>query len=179
MNVIFLDIDGVLLTVNYNSDVDLERRIKVLADICHEYNCKIVIESSHKDAIDEETLQPSNNWIKYLLNLFKKYNIEFIGRTPNVKINLSSCSYISIWKELEIRLYLFRHPEIDHYCIIDDDDAYPKSDLNKVRDHLVTTINLSDNPEEEGLLPIHKDKVGNILEKENEIKKFALKKSLK
>ena len=31
-------------------------RIKILADICKEYNCKVVIEASAKDAIDEEVL---------------------------------------------------------------------------------------------------------------------------
>ena len=41
----------------------------------------------------------------------------------------------------QIRLFLFRHPEIEHYCVIDDDDLAPKkSDLNKVRKHLVKTL---------------------------------------
>ena len=39
MNVIFLDFDGVLNTAHYESDSDLEARIAVLADICHEYDC--------------------------------------------------------------------------------------------------------------------------------------------
>ena len=43
MNVIFLDFDGVLDTAHYKSLVDIERRIKILADICKEYNCKFVI----------------------------------------------------------------------------------------------------------------------------------------
>ena len=76
-----------------------------------------------------------------------------------------------MWKEDEILLYLERHPEIDHYCVIDDDDTknmlhWDVSDLDKVRDHLVTPVYYSHNPEEEGLLPKHKEEVGKILKKQ-------------
>ena len=85
--------------------------------------------------------------------------------------------YISSWKEDEIRLYLYRHPEIEHYCIIDDDDLAPRnSDLNKVRNHLVKTIYYSANKEEEGLLEKHKSEVGDILKLDNDIKKLILRK---
>lgn len=174
MNVIFLDFDGVLDTVHYNSKEDIERRIIILANICKEYNCKIVIEASMKDTINEETLEVYNEWVKYIFELFDKYGIECIGRTPTVNRTISSYSYFPIWKEDEIRLYLFRHPEIEHYCIIDDDDAYP-SDLNKVRDYLVKTIYYSENPEEEGLLERHKEEIGRVLKKENYIRNLVLK----
>ena len=80
-----------------------------------------------------------------------------------------------MWKEDEIIKYLQEHPEIEHYCIIDDDDTKnimhcKKSDLDKVRDHLVETIYDSNNPEEEGLLPKHKEEVGKVLRKDNDIK---------
>ena len=59
------------------------------------------------------------------------------------------------------------HPEINHYCVIDDDDLAPRnSDLNLVRDHLITPLYYSEeNPEEEGLLASHKELVGEILKK--------------
>ena len=47
------------------------------------------------------------DWVKNIFNLFKKYDIECIGRTPNVIKRLSNNSYAPIWKEDEIRLYLF------------------------------------------------------------------------
>ena len=180
MNVIFLDFDGVIDTINYNSKEDVEKRIKLLAEICHELDCKVVIEASAKEAIDEETMEVYGEWVSYIFDLFNKYEIECIGRTPSVKRIYSSNSYLPMWKEDEIRLYLFRHPEIDHYCVIDDDDLQPhNSDLNKVRDHLVQTIYYSDNPEEEGLLPKHKQEVKEVLKKENELKKLALKRKNK
>ena len=83
-----------------------------------------------------------------------------------------------MWKEDEIRLYLMRHPEIEHYCVIDDDDALfilKKSDLDKVRSHLVITKDYQDNQENEGLQAYHKEEVGEILKKENNVKKLLLK----
>ena len=177
MNVIFLDFDGVLDTIHRDSLEDVEKRIKILADICKEYDAKVVIEASAKDAIDEETLEIDSEWVTNIFNLFKKYGIECIGRTPNVIKRTSSVSYIPIWKEDEIRLYLFRHPEIDHYCVIDDDDLGPKrSDLNKIRNHLVQTIYYSSNIEEEGLLEKHKEQVGEVLKLDNEISKLVKEK---
>ena len=180
MNVIFLDFDGVLDTLHYDSNKDIEKRIAILADICKEYNCKIVIEASAKNAIDEETMEVKSEWVKYIFSLFEKYGIECIGRTPNVIKKYDNNFYTPMWKEDEIRLYLFRHPEIEHYCIIDDDDLAPhNSDLNKVRNHLLKTIYYSDNPKEEGLLPKHKEEIDKILKKENKIRQLILKRKSK
>lgn len=178
MNVIFLDFDGVLDTFHYNSYEDVEKRIMILSDICKEYDCKVVIEAAAKDAIDEETLEVSGKWVNFIFSLFNKYGIECIGRTPNVKKKLSSSSCYEMWKEDEIMLYLYRHPEIEHYCVIDDDDLAPyNSDLNKVRDHLLKTLLYSDNSSEEGLLESYKDEIGNILKKENKIRRLVLKRN--
>lgn len=176
MNVIFLDFDGVLNTINYSSNEDIKRRIKILSDICKEYDCKIVIEASIKDEIDEETLKTDIDWVNFIFDCFKEYGIDCIGRTPTVKKKISDNYCYQIWKEYEIRLYLFRHPEIKHYCIIDDDDLGPNnSDLNMVRDHLVKTIYYSNNKEEEGLLKEHKHKVKEILQLDNKIRKLVFK----
>ncbi|MBQ6323793.1 MAG: hypothetical protein IJI22_03065 [Bacilli bacterium] len=176
MNVIFLDFDGTLDTINGQSKEDIERRIKILADICKEYDCKIVIESTLKEALDEETMEIYNPYLQFIFNCFKKYGIDCIGRTPTITKKLGNCAYISSWKEDEIRLYLYRHPEIEHYCVIDDDDLYPDSDLNKVRSHLVKTIYYSkNNPDEEGLLEEHKKEIGEVLKLDNEIKRLIIK----
>lgn len=185
MNVIFLDFDGVIDTNYYKSDEQIEEKIKILSDICHSYDCKVVIEASAKEAIDENTLgiDEESTWVLKIFDLFKKYDIECIGRTPSVGRKNNKGSYLPMWKEDEIRLYLFNHPEIDHYCIIDDDDLtdlHRKSDLDKVRNHLVKTKDfLIDNPKEEGLQIYHKEEVGKILELENNLKKFAAKKKVK
>lgn len=181
MNIIFLDFDGVI-TLHHQEIEDVERRIKILSDICHEYDCKIVIEAACKGAINEETMEVEEEYINYIFSLFKKYNIDCIGRTPSVIRKYCDSSYTPIWKEDEIRLYLFRHPEILHYCVIDDDDLldmYDKSDLDKVREHLVKTCFYSKNKDEEGLLEIHKEQVGKKLQLENEIRKFAQRRKVR
>lgn len=172
MNVIFLDFDGVLNTVHHGLIKDIEERIKLLGVFCEELNCKVVIEASMKDAIDEDTLETDSEYVREILDLFKKYNIDCIGRTPTVEKETKDGVWYPIWKEDEIRLYLYRHPEIDHYCIIDDDDFH---DLKKVKNHLVTTIYYSRRPEEEGLLPKHKEEIKKVLKKDNLFQKYVLK----
>ena len=185
MYVIFLDFDGVLDTFHYRTEKDIEEKIKILSEICKEYNCKVVIEASAKIAIDEDTMEIDEdcNWVKNIFKCFDKYGIECIGRTPDVKRYDGSSGYIPMWKEDEIRLYLFRHPEIEHYCVIDDDDLfrlYGYSDLNKVRNHLVRTEDyLGWMPKREGLLISHKEKVGKALKEKNELQKIAIKRKMR
>ena len=53
-------------------------------------------------------------------------------------------------------------------------------DLDKVKDHLVETVSYSkENPEEEGLLPKHKELVGEVLKRENRIRSYVLSKKRK
>ncbi|MBR3117456.1 MAG: hypothetical protein IKF36_06280 [Bacilli bacterium] len=180
MNVIFLDFDGVIDTVHYITLADMEEKIKILSKICHEYDCKVVIEASIKWLINEETLEIEEEveWVKHIFNCFKKYDIECIGRTPCVSKYFGNGFFTPIWKEFEIKKYLFNHPEIDHFCIIDDDDLGPiKSDLKTLREYLVETIYYSDNKEEEGLLEEHSKQVGEILKLDNKYKKLAIKKA--
>ena len=182
MNVIFLDFDGVLDTYYYKAYESTEEKVKILADICHMYDAKVVIEAAARLAINEFTMEidSTSQWVLYLFYLFNKYDIEVIGRTPEIKRYDDSNKTI-YWpglKEDEIRLFLFRHPEIEHYCVIDDDDLshiHSKSDLDKVRTHLVKTENDSDNPKEEGLLPKHIEEVGEKLKEENEVRRLVLK----
>ena len=184
MNVIFLDFDGVIDTNYYKSYEQVEEKVKILSYICHEYDCKVVIEASAKDAINEETLEVDKEatWVLKIFELFKKYDIECIGRTPNVSKPNNDISEFPMWKEDEIILYLYRHPEIDHFCVIDDDDltdTHKKSDLDKVRDHLVKTNDfLMDNPKDEGLQFYHKEKIGDILKLENNFKIQSLRKTI-
>ena len=181
MNIIFLDMDGVIDTVYYHTYEQMAGKIKILIDICNTYNAKVVIEAASKSAIDETTLEvdPNALFVNFIVSLLKKYNL-FYGRTPDVGKYLEDRYHLyEMWKEDEIRLYLMRHPEVDHYCVIDDDDLnamYKHSDLDKVRPHLVCpTYYDQENPENEGLQPYHKEEVGKALKLENEIKKYALR----
>lgn len=182
MNVIFLDFDGVIDTYHYTSFEDMEEKIKILSKICHEHDCKVVIEASVKRVIDEDTLEIEEGveWVKHIFNCFKKYDIECVGRTPCIGKKRGNGFTTPIWKEYEIKVYLSRHPEIDHFCIIDDDDLGPKnSDLATLSDYVVRPLNYSKNKDEEGLLEEHSKEVGEILKKENKYKNIAIKKKMK
>ena len=176
LNVIFIDYAGTLCTFHHSTDQDIEEKVKILADICHECDAKIVFTSGCKNAINEETLEIDHEagGVLYLFYLFDKYNIEVYGRTPSVnKYSSNGVSFKEMWKEDEIRLFLMKHPEIEHYCVIDDDDltALRKpSDLDKVRSHLVVTKDIDEtNPDDEGLQPYHKEMIKEVLNKENDI----------
>ena len=189
MKVIFIDFDGVINTLqdfyDYSTNkIDKKtlgakklKRIKVLSDACKKYDAKVVIESAYKDHIDEETLETDIDWIKEIFDILKTNGVEVVGRTPCLEeFKEDYDGNPRIWKEDEILEYLRRHPEIDSYCVIDDDDLvtiparkegnFSKSDLNKVRDHLVTVYPLGDNKLfDVGLQEYHKEEIGKILEK--------------
>lgn len=161
MNVLFVDIDGVLNSLG-NKNTIVDRMVKVLSEICHKYNCKVVIESSHKQKYGEET-----SLIQELFYYFKKYDIDCLGWTPSIEIH-DDTFMIDSFKDYEILYYLGKHPEINHFAIIDDNDYY---DLNILKEYLVETKDyVKDHPEEEGLLPKHIVKVEKVLNLENKYK---------
>mgnify|MGYP003305264639 CR=1 FL=1 len=185
MNIIFLDFDGVIYTLNMNLNPKepkdaIEKRIEILARICELYNCKVVIISAHKDMIIRKTMTSRTKWIQNLLDSFKTHGIEVIDRTPCVKIEIEPGHIIDIWKEAEILAYLKEHPEVEHYCIIDDDDrvSFPNmekgdfrnSDLNMFREYLISPLAYSStDPTIVGLQESHIEEVGKILQKKRKI----------
>ena len=82
MNAIFIDFSGTLNTSHdflceyENGGVfpyeNVEKRIALLGDICKEFDCKVVVASGAKDAIDEETMEIDDNahWVKYIFSIF-------------------------------------------------------------------------------------------------------------
>ena len=80
-------------------------RLKTIVD---ETDSKVVISSSLKNSY-----YITGNFSKKLLNIIRdiqNIGIDVIGITPNSDI-----------RENEIKLYLDRHPEVEKFCIIDDD----------------------------------------------------------
>ena len=174
MNAIFLDLDGVIGSFHDYSDEFIESKIKLLADICHTYNCVVVISAAAKTGMDYYTCEAESEWMKEVLSLLKKYNITCIGRTPVVEKKIRDNAYIGMWKEDEIRLYLCWHPEIKHIVVLDDDDlGEEKSDLKSLKEYLVKTDYYNEDTSKCGLLPEHKEEIGRILQKKLVIKKFS------
>ena len=145
MNVIFLDIDGVVNTlmidvkpfdtkrgqitrdgfyykINTPNDLEVSNRQAVmwLNKLCKETNAKIVITSTWR--FGQDGLE---NTKKALYNSGLLREIEIIGGTSR-KYN-----YTNI-RGYEIADYIDSHPEIEKYVIIDDDiDMLPKQMNNQ------------------------------------------------
>lgn len=107
MKVVFLDFNGVLDTYDEFDVID-KSNLYVLVDAINLTDSKVVITSSNKDYFYRNGKH--NLVMENLINTFSEYNIEVLGYTK--KLNS---------REEEILDYLCTHPEIEHYCIIDDD----------------------------------------------------------
>ena len=137
MNIIFLDIDGVLnylnyfkyihnQVINYNKtninniltkllEIDINKLL-ILKELCLITNSKIVITSSWKIL---------NNYPK-----IEEYLIKYIPIIDTTK-------YLYNQRGLEIKNYLKNHPEITNYVILDD-DIFPDYD-EELLYHLIHT----------------------------------------
>lgn len=118
MKIIFLDFNGVLDTYENMDKIDPDN-LKRLKHIIDETNSKVVISSSLKKSYfyTGHLSKRLENIIKILENT----GIEVIDITPN-----------SDTRENEIKLYLEQHPEIENYCIIDDD-----YEMEQLKNHLI------------------------------------------
>ena len=136
VNVIFLDIDGVLNGYNFwnllgwniiskfNSDRlkgwyrDItepfgvhERKVKRLAKIIHNtINTKVVISSCWRFGLQSNNLSYAQ---RKLLDLFDKYDIKIYGYTPRSE---------SGKRDEEIKAWLSKHKEVNKFIILDDEN---------------------------------------------------------
>lgn len=169
MKVLFIDLSGTIYTYHGNKEI-VEKKIKTLGYICQILGTKVILSSALKEEIDEKTMETDIEELKQLFLLFEKYGIDCIGRTPTVKRKIHGNSCLPIpWKEDEIRLCLYYNPDIEAFCVLDDYDTknWKKSDLEKVKDHLVTMQFYSENENEEGIQESHMEEIKKVLTKEN------------
>lgn len=107
MKVIFLDFNGVLDTYDNFDEID-QTNLYILVDAINLTDSKVVITSSNKDSFYR--IGKHNRTMQTLINILHSHNVEVLGYTK--KLNS---------REEEIIEYLKTHPEITHYCILDDD----------------------------------------------------------
>jgi hypothetical protein len=128
MNILFLDVDGVLNSYDYLSDVyaikkrTLKREeffdpvcMKILEEIVLKYNLQIVITSSWK--ICEMDI---------LTNVFSNYGLSILDKTNNYGDE----------RGREIREWLKLHKDVSNYIILDDDFF---KDYIGLEEHLILT----------------------------------------
>ena len=168
MNVIFLDVDGVL-----NSSAALEQskgkgyimiidyHLQMLAKIYHATNAKIVLSSSWRDLDDEFDIHVY--WMyEYLVNELARYDMKIMSKTPNVK---------GI-RPLEIKTWLDNRIDKDkiNFVSLDDDWSYDDYKKYGIEDCLVKTEFFCTKLENGGLQEKHvalaiKKLLGNIGER--------------
>lgn len=165
MNIIFLDIDGVLNTnesfkKEYYKSKELNRdriypideeRLLYLLEIVKLTNAKIVLTSSNRlnfIKVDNKLI-PLNGIGKDIINSFNKYNLSIYDITPydNNRIRGN-----------EIKMWLENNNNVDNYIIIDDEEI----GLELYKDKLIKT---NINNEVYGLNVRHIDKAIKRLKK--------------
>lgn len=154
MNIIFLDVDGVLNSSAYfkenkskgHADIS-DFHLQMLAKIYHACNAKIVLSSSWRE-LDVEDLHVY--WMyQYLLDELARYDMEIIDKTPIVDMN----------RPLEIKTWLDNRPDKDEINFISLDDDWSKEHYDEygIGDCLVKTRFFCYNISEGGLQQNHVD----------------------
>jgi hypothetical protein len=131
MNVLFLDVDGVLNSIVYlkqaksgqwpQDHLDPDNILR-LNEIVERTDCQIVLSSSWRIVVPD--LKTFGEW---MAAKGFKYADRIIGQTPNTR----SADEV---RGDEIVSWIKSHNEVDRLVILDDD-----SDMNEVMNHLVQT----------------------------------------
>ena len=122
MNIIFLDVDGVLNSSAYfkehkekgTADVHMYH-VYQLSRIYHTCNAKIVLSSSWRDLDDPSDIHVYWMW-EYLVKCLAEYDMEIMDKTPYVNMN----------RPLEIKTWLDNQPNKEEIKFVSLDDDFSK-----------------------------------------------------
>ena len=166
MNIIFLDVDGVLNSMAYfeqnkgqgkGSAEISDYHLQMLAKIYHSCDCKIVLSSSWRELDDESDIHVY--WMyEYLVNELARYNMEIISKTPVIDMN----------RPLEIKTWLDNRVDKENirFVSLDDDFSKERYDEYGIGHCLIKTEFFCYDVYEGGLQQKHVDKAIEILETE-------------
>jgi hypothetical protein len=143
MNVVFLDINGVLDT-HENMDVIDHGNLSRLKQLIDMFDAKVVISSSLKNIF--YLTGHYSKLLQGIIDTLLESGIDVVGITPQGSN-----------REEEIKMYLSNHPEISNYCILDDD-----YDMESLREHLVK-LPMQMNEGQNGFTQEYLDKAVGIL----------------
>ena len=163
MNVIFLDVDGVLNSFPYfesmkglstKSDYNeiSDFHLQMLSKLYHDCDAKIVLASTWRD-LDDPTDKSCYTMYKYLLDSLAKYGMTVFDKTP----------LIGGARPLEIVTWLQQCNENVNFVVLDDDYSSEEYDKYEIADHLVQTKFFCDTIDEGGLQQEHVDLAKQIL----------------
>ena len=137
-NVLFLDLDGVLNSVNWMSNVNPDfwiaedgdtqldpEAVMRLERVVRESGAKIVLSSSWRKLYEYKTIE---SFLRH-----HGFTGEVIGETPH-RVDFAERPAGTYQRGWEIQAWLDEHPEVAHFAILDDD-----SDMAHLTDHFVHT----------------------------------------
>lgn len=158
VNIIFLDIDGVLNQHNIFRDTVANilyaiskkmyvdkvfdiygihvKKIKLLKKIIKATNSKVVLCSSWRFLLTDDSANVTSSFCKKIINIFKEYEIEIHSITPQIERPFIREDEINMWLLDAKEKYNF---DVVNYVILDDNpNLYPH--LRKR--HLIQTSNI-------------------------------------
>lgn len=151
MKVIFLDIDGVLISEEFlkdNKSEAIDRRcISVLKNVIDKTGAVIVMSSAWRLWFDNE-MMPKEGYSQCLYDILDEFGIRIFGKTPDFSTeeirNKKTFSHI---KAKEILAWLNENQDIEKYAVIDDLDLRNE----EVNAHLVRINGLVGITEEDAM----------------------------
>lgn len=157
MKVVFLDFNGVLDTWD-NMNIVNQDNLRRLKRIIEATGAKVVISSSVKNTY--YFLGTHSTIFKYLAKTITEAEIEIVGITP-----------LASGKENEIKMYLESHPEVEAFCILDDEGDFLEFKENFVK------LPLQSQESPDGLSDEHVNQAISILNKKEYLNTPVLKKT--
>lgn len=131
MNVLFLDIDGVLNDLHTKEKTPLnytgidDSKVEMLAKICNKFKMNIVLSSDWRDDImkmDEDG--------KYLVDKLYKQGLYLTGMIPSIRASK---------RGREIQTYLDTYKNVIQKYVILDDRVFDFRDMPDIENHFILT----------------------------------------
>lgn len=133
MDVLFIDIDGVLNTYsplsanevwkNGELNVD-EEKVRLLSKIVQSTEIQVIMHSGWRFFFDD-SMNPISYESEELSRIFYRNKMKISGKTPDFSTEeIRKNRKFSLVKAKEIRSWLVQHPECENYLIIDDLDLH-------------------------------------------------------
>ena len=133
MNVIFLDVDGVI-NLRTSSEQAIDRHaVSVLKYLVDQTGAVIVLSSGWRFWFDSD-MEPQEENSRLLYDILNEYGLKLFSKTPDfsteeIRIH-RTFSYV---KAQEIKAWLSEHPQVESYLVLDDLDLRDK----EINMHLV------------------------------------------
>lgn len=146
MKIVFLDFDGVITTLKSNWTLD-KKKMELVKCICDETGAKIVISSSWRrytlaDTIEELTTNQTKTGHEPFL--MPEYIVDVTARMYAFKHGTREIHY-GLDRGVEIDRWLWEHPEVTNYVILDDDgDMLLSQKNNFIKTHALRGISKRD-----------------------------------